>query len=247
MTTRPHFPLPVRNPDFADNQIFYIKSNSSDDIDYYFKKNTSADSITIANQYFSIEDIFLESFKYVTPILANRNTSSVRYATIIRESCNLYEILCKKAYLQFFRIDLNQSLNIYNYLTLELYFKINDSELRSSTFHNYLTDDKRIAPFDSLIGVDWTSGLSQSHIPKWWTAYNKIKHDSENFTEYATLDNAVFSIAAVFLIIRKIYGDGLISGFLKKGSTEENINAHLYPIRNSNVFIGEIFKSGKSK
>jgi hypothetical protein len=245
MTTLQHFPFPDRNPDFTDNQIFYIKSDSPDYIDYYYNKNTSVNSITIANQYFSIEDIFLESFKFVTPIFTNKDTSSVRYATIIRESCNLYEILSRKAYFQFFKVQPTESLNIYNYLTLEFFFKINDNELRSSTFYNYLPDNRRIAPFDSLAGFDWSSSLLSSHIPKWWTAYNKIKHDSENFSEYATLDNALFSIAAVFLVIRKIYGDGLISGFLKKGSSEANINSHLYPIRNSNVFIGEIFKTGK--
>lgn len=245
MKTLPHFPFPDRNPEFIDNQIFYIKSDSPEYMEYRYNRNTSVNSITIANQYFSIEDVFLESFKYVTPIHANRSTSSVRYATIIRESCNLYEILSKKAYSQFFNIKPNQSLNIYNYLTLEFFFKINDNELRSSTFHNYLTDNKRIAPFESLNEVDWKLGLSPIHIPRWWGAYNKIKHDSENFVKYATLDNALFSIAAVFLIIRKIYGDGLISGFLEKVSTEKDINAYLYPIRNSKVFIGEIFKSGK--
>ena len=244
MATRPHFPFPKRNSNFADDHIYYIKSNIPDYIEYCFNKNTTVNAITIANQYFSIEEILLESFQYVTPVKANKDTSSVRFATIIRESCNLYEILSKKAYKQFFQFDVGLKLNIYNYLTLESLFKINDQELRSSTFYNYLDQNKRIAPFETLQGWDGNSCLTQDHIPKWWTSYNKIKHDSENLTEFATLDNAIFSIAAIFLVIRKIYGDGLISGFLKKKSNEANIGAHLYPIRNSNVFIGEIFKTG---
>jgi hypothetical protein len=64
---------------------------------------------------------------------------------------------------------------------------------------------------------------------------------------FANLHNAIFSIAAIFLLIRKIYGDGLISGFLRKPTNETNISAQMYPIRTSNVFIGEILKSIISK
>jgi len=247
MKIQPHYPYPSRRNEFSDNKIFFIKSDSLDYISFTYQKNTSVDAIIIANQYFSIEEILLESFQYVTPIFDNRNTTSPRFATIIRESCNLYELICKKAYQQFFENDEQNSLNIYNYLSLERFFKINDEEIRSAIFHTYLGEGERIRPFDSLSNWLGNSKLSSEHIPDWWTAYNKIKHDVVNMIQYANMHNAIYSIAALFLIIRKVYGDGLISGYLRKPTDEINIREHLLPIRTSNVFIGEIFKSGKRK
>ncbi len=237
-----HFPFPTRSST-PDSKIIFVKNNTFEYIRHCWEKNTSNNAITIANQYFSIEEILKESFLYVTPVRSNANTSSARFATIIRESCNLYEILCRKSYSEFFEFDKKQKLDIFNYLSLEFFFKINQDELRSAIFYNYLDQDQRIKPFKTLENWKGTEQISRENIPTWWTAYNKIKHDSESYADYATLDNAIHSIAALFLVIRKIYGDGLISGYLSKPTTEIGINAHLYPIRNSDVFIGEIFKS----
>ena len=49
-------------------------------------------------------------------------------------------------------------------------------------------------------------------IPKWWTAYNNIKHDFSNYAEYATLENALRSICAVAILIYKVYGPGVTIG-----------------------------------
>lgn len=239
-----HYPFPQRK-DKLEKHVFYFKSDSMDYLSYCYEKNTSAEAVLIANQFFSIEDIFQESFQYVTPIYKNKNTSSARFGTIIRESCNLYEILCRKVYNELFDYDLNCSLNIYNYLTLEYFFKINQEEIRTAIFHNYLENNSRIKPFNSMSYWKGDLKLKQENVPDWWTAYNKIKHDTNSNIDYATLNNAIYSFAALFLVIRKIYGEGLISGFLRKPTTEINISAHMYPIRNSNIFIGEIYKSAK--
>jgi len=238
---------PIRNPQYVgkEHEVFFIKSVS--DKEYYYQKNTASDAVVIANTYFSIEDIFVESFQYVRPILANKDTSSARFGTIIRESCNLYELLCRKAYKQLFEIPPKRSLKIKDFLSLELFFNISTEELRTSTLHTYLGGNKRLNPFESLLAWNKTTMPLDIHIPRWWTSYNKIKHDPENFTKHATLDNAVFSMAAVFLVIRQIYGDGLISGELEKPVIETHSTGHLYPIRTSQVFIGSIYKRGKPR
>ena len=149
MKILPHFPFPKRK-DNLEKYVYFIKHDSKDYISYCYEKNTSAEAVLISNQYFSIEEIFQESFQYVTPIFKNRDTSSARFATIIRESCNLYEILCRKVYTELFDYDLENSLNIYNYLTLEYFFKINQEEIRTAIFHNFLENNNRIKPFDNL-------------------------------------------------------------------------------------------------
>ncbi len=236
-----HYPFPKRN-NKLEKYVYFCKCDSIDYISFCYEKNTSAEAVLVANHFFSIEDIFQESFQYVTPIYKNRDTSSARFATIIRESCNLYEILCRKVYNELFDFNFDCSLNIYNYLTLEYFFKINQEEIRTAIFHNYLDNNNRIKPFDSMSDWKGDSKLLQVNVPDWWTAYNKIKHDINSNIDYATLNNAIYSFAALFLVIRRIFGDGLISGFLRKPTTEINNSAHLYPIRNSNIFIGEIFK-----
>ncbi|WP_276374295.1 hypothetical protein [Chryseolinea sp. H1M3-3] len=245
MRTIQHSTTPRRNPEYngKEHEVFFMKSVS--DKEYYYQKNTSPDAVVIANTYFSIEEIFVESFQYVTPILANKDTTSARYGTIIRESCNLYELLCRKAYRQLFEIPPKKLLKIKDFLSLESFFNLSKEELRSSTLHTYLGDNKRVNPFEALLSWDQTTRPLDTHIPRWWTSYNKIKHDPENLTKHATLDTAVFSMAAAFLVIRKIYGDGLISGDLEKPVIEKNSTGHLYPIRTSRVFIRAIYKRGK--
>jgi len=225
-------------------EIIYSSHDSTDYLHHYWLKNTSKEAIIIANQYFGIEELMKESFLYVSPIKSNELTSSSRFATIIRESCNLYEILCKKVYFQLFDISKSTKLNIYKYLSLEHFFKINDQDLRSPVFHNYLETGASIRPFKSLENWDQESKINSDMIPKWWNAYNKIKHSAESYAEHATLNNAIYSLSALFLIIRKIYGDGLISGFLRKPT--EGSEIHIYPIRNSDIFIGEIMKYRKT-
>lgn len=239
-----HFEFPKLRPGLKMEEVFFSRSESKEYLDYCYNKNTSAYAISIANQYFSIEEILIESFFYVTPIRENKSTSSARFATIIRESCNLYELLCKSVYNAIFDYDVSRyKLDIYNYLSLERFLQLSKEELRTATFQNYLENDERLNPFISV--KDWSGQLKleAGNIPDWWHAYNSIKHDAESMVKNANQYNAILSTAAIFLLIRKIYGDGLISGYLRKPAEEENVAAIMYPIRASKVFIGEIYKA----
>lgn len=61
------------------------------------------------------------------------------------------------------------------------------------------------------------------HKPRWWIAYNKVKHSNEGLKDHATLTNAIAATAAVFLLIQRIYGFGVLQGgFYNMPSTGGN-------------------------
>lgn len=241
------FSFPERNSDYENHQIVYDKSKNlnPDYIDFCYKKNTSAEAISIANQFFAIEEILLESFLYVLPIYQNRSTCSVKFATVIRESCNLIEILFRNIYPKYF-IYTDEKLNIYKFLILDKFLNFTTIELRSPTLESYHLNGELISPFQNLKNWDGTKGLSSTNIPDWWHSYNQIKHDVESIRTHATLHNAIYSLSALFILIRVIYGDGLICGFLRKYDWDKK-QTTLFQVRKSDIFFGEILKSVLSK
>lgn len=238
-----HYPFPDRNVNYNDNEIFYIKSKDRKYIQYCYNKIVNPNSASVAYQYFVIEKLLVESFQYVMPIWKNEETCSARFATTIREASNLFEIIARKVYRNFFSFDPKLQLDIYNFLTLENYLDLSKEELRSPLLETYLENNNKIEPFESLKSWNKKEKLNQNHIPKWWTAYNKIKHNTESIEEYANLNNAIYSMAGLFIFILKIYGEGLICGFLRKPSELNPNEILLYQIKISDIFIGEIFKT----
>ena len=239
------FPFPARNPAFTDDMIFYIKNESDDKLHYYYNKSVSSDAVTIANQFFLIEEMLLDSFQFVSPIKRNSDTCSVKFATIVRESSNLFEIICRKLYSQTYLIDSSKNITVYNFLTLDALLNLTAEKVRAPLLESYLTNGEKIEPFGSLNSWSREEKIKDENIPSWWTAYNKIKHDTESVNQYATLNNAIYSTSAVFVLIRKVYGDGLISGFLRKPHDTEPGEISLYQIKTSNLFIGELLKTSK--
>jgi len=238
------YPFPIRNPQYRDKDIYYIKSNKSREyFQYWYNIITHPDSISIANQFFSIEKSLLESFQYVLPIKENAKTCSVKFATIIRESANLFEIISRKRYNMFFVFEPNLQIDIFNFLSLDAFLNLSGEELRAPIFDSFLGEEQKIEPFSFLKSWNREEKLESTHVPKWWTAYNKLKHDTESIKDFANLTNAIYAMAGLFLLIRKVYGEGLISGLLRKPSDTNIKETMLYQVKTSDIFFGELFKS----
>ncbi|MCP1135240.1 hypothetical protein NKT34_18225 [Paenibacillus polysaccharolyticus] len=77
----------------------------------------------LRSQYLLIERELIKTFEYVEPNIGNYETISIRFASIIRESCNLFELVCKEIYYKLF--EYKKRLNIKDFLELDkyLYFK----------------------------------------------------------------------------------------------------------------------------
>ena len=60
----------------------------------------------------------------------------------------------------------------------------------------------------------WDEWKKARGVPKWWTAYNKIKHDRDSEYELANLQNALNAVAALFVMVLYLYRDKAQSGKL---------------------------------
>jgi len=101
-----------------------------------------------------------------------------------------------------------------------------------------------IEPYLSISNWNYNDKLTKENIPKWWIAYNSLKHDTKGIIEQATLENAYKSLSALFLLIVKIYGNGLITDYLEKPIyNEKEVVSELISIRSSRMFTGQTFRS----
>jgi hypothetical protein len=210
------YPFPIRNASFEDNQCFFVAPNHSDfdALNANYERKITIEAINLKLQYFSIERELINSFHYVNPVLENLSTSSVKFATIIRESSNLFEQIARIIYTRLFVI--KGTINIYNYLSLDRFLDFQNSKLHCPILQNLALDKPILLnPFYEMSAWDKDSRIEDNLIPKWWSAYNKIKHSPTELTLYSTLENAIRSLLASYLIITKYLGTGIVSGHLE--------------------------------
>lgn len=231
--------LPPRNEKFSDNECFYVEPilNNFAELQKAYDRKVSQEANNLRLQYFSIEHELINSFKYVNPVTSNLNTSSVKFASIIRESANLFEQVSRIIYERLFKE--YGRINIFNYLTLEKFLKFNDLKFHCPSLTIIASENlKLLRPFDSLDGWNGQDKLEIVNIPNWWTAYNEIKHSPDALTEYSTLENSIQSLLASYIIINRYLGPGVISGSLLK---PENISGQIIqrqiPVERSKLFI----------
>lgn len=215
-----------------EKEIFEIKTSN------YIKR--------IRSQYLLIERELIKTFEYVEPNIDNYETNSVRFASIIRESCNLFELVSRELYSKLFHED-TKKLNIRNFLMLDIHLDFGGESL-SSPYIMAIDDEKtlNISPFENLLKWDRKSEITSEFIPEWWKAYNKIKHDQEGI-KYATLQNALLAISGIYLLINSIYGEGVLIGELNDYHKKDpfNISYSTYRLEQSQLFTLKTFKSEK--
>ena len=240
--------LPSRNEMYNDSDCFYVEpnNNSFEELENSYFRKTSQEANNIKRQYFSIEEELLNSFKYVNPVASNLKTSSVKFATIIRESSNLFEQVSRIIYDKLYR-DYGR-INIFNYLTLDRYIKFNDLKFHSPSLSVLASESPTLLqPFKSINNWKVQNELEPHHIPSWWIAYNKIKHSPDSLTEYSTLENSIKSLLAAFITINRYLGPGVISGsLLKPEKNGDKIIQNVLPVEQSKLFIDASYLFGYS-
>lgn len=116
-------------------------------------------------------------------ITQNQSVISPKFVKIIFESCSLIDSVFKYS----MPPDKRYTLKDYSQY-FEQYFELENS------ITIFLDQPIRfINPFK-----EWTS-----RIPKWWQAYNKLKHDRLSNLEVATYENTVLSLAALHQVISR--------------------------------------------
>ena len=208
------YPFPARNAAYPDmHQIVFTDGFAPHDAVYaaMYNRAQGDDAKTWRFQYLGIEEELERSFRYVFPADDNADVFSLKFAEIIRAAANAYEILAKDLYARLYN-DQDQ-LNIYNYLALDAYLDLQAQNVTQLAAVGSFPGHAEVGrPFAALASWNKASPIAQANIPAWWKAYNAVKHSNAGLKSHATLANAIAVTAALFLMIERVYGFGVLQG-----------------------------------
>jgi hypothetical protein len=214
MATIPSHPFPARNPSYPhDHQIIYVGSLSDTAPEYrpMYERSQGAEARLSRFQYLGIEEELERAFRFISPCDDNAEAYSLKFAEIIRATANAYEIAARALYAKFYND--TDDINIFNYLALDRHLHLSDQTVSHlAALSDFPAHPEVCRPFGALACWDRNSKTEDKHIPGWWKAYNKVKHSNDGLKGHATLANATAATAAVFLIIERIYGFGVLQG-----------------------------------
>lgn len=145
-------------------------------------------------QYELILDDLLNLFKYIEPVPKNYNTYGHVIRNIILLACTEVENLFK-SFLKEHDYNFTRRLSMNNYRIINEYLHL---EKAYAYFPRY-TKCSFQRPFEA-----WKENKP---LP-WYSAYNDLKHDREEHYEKATFENAILSVAAIGIILVRMYGQG---------------------------------------
>ena len=93
----------------------------------------------------------------------------------------------------------------------------NKSNSTAKNINAYRTEIKSLVPgipdFQVLVprfGLalqPWDEWRSQTAVPFWWSAYNKVKHRRDSQYHQASLKNALNTVAGLFVVVLYLYKD----------------------------------------
>lgn len=234
------FPFPTRNSTYLyDHKIIYVDSLDHTAPEYrpMYERSQGTDARLARFQYLGIEEELERAFRFVSPSDDNADAYSLKFAEIIRAAANAYEIAARALYAKFYND--TDDINIFNYLALDHHLNLSVQTVSHfAALGDFPTHPEVCCPFVALACWDRNSKTEDKHTPGWWKGCNKIKHSNAGLKEHATLANAMAASAAVFLLIERIYGFGVLQGgFYNEPSTGGNTTRMRYHPQWSRLFI----------
>lgn len=154
------------------------------------------ESFTYWNYFIALEEDLYKISRYIEFNKDNFKTYSIELAkllisassqvdVVLRDVCSKYSSKAKK------------DLKIGDFIeTIEQRFSWINTEVQ------IIKHGLKLCPFDNLKNV-----RKEDKRPKWWTAYNKIKHNMDTEYNRANLKNTLNSMGALFLVIHLYYYD----------------------------------------
>lgn len=154
----------------------------------------SADRSLVEWDYFlTIEEDLINTFSYVEPCEENMNVYSTRFANILLSSASETDTVLKRlcAVLD----DTSDAKNEPMYRReLVLKHGLRFSEVMVQTMRYSL----RVCPWEN-----WSAPNPET--PKWWTAYNNVKHHLDTNYSDANLGNAFRALSGLFVVLVMYY------------------------------------------
>jgi hypothetical protein len=225
------FPFPPRNPAHPNiHEILYVHGVPAYDPVYLgmYNRAQGDEARGWRFRYLGIEQELERAFQYVTPCDENAGAFSHKLADIIRSAANAYEIIAKELYAKLYNA--SDTLNIFNYLALDLYLQQAAQKIdQLAAIGDFPNHPEVGQPFVALAPWDRASRVLGAHVPAWWGAYNAIKHSNDGVRTHATLANAMAVTAALFLVIERVFGFGVLQGGMHNvytGSTHSSSFRH---------------------
>jgi len=183
-------------------------------------------------------EIIVEDFKkiceYIDPTDENFTVYSHRIYELFLRSCteiesNMKNILDVNGYIK--RGKNNKIINIKywnisDYKKLEKGLKLSNYKVVLNFLNKGLGDE--FSPYQNL-----AKGKSNKLV--WYQDYNNVKHDRDNRFHEANLENLIFAICGLFVILFAQYGIQVFNSFqIVDGYTEDNGSGLLY--NDSSIF-----------
>ena len=150
----------------------------------------------IIQRYFSIEDRMIETFRYVHCHPNNQKTFSYEYASILRDSGSVFSSVVDRLVKE--TSSVSRRLNIKDYLNW-LRQEVENIHLIAAEI-NYPLPCTLLVPFNTL---------KDGNIPKWWTAYNHVKHMEIDKIHEGNFENALNSVAALAILLALMEPGGI--------------------------------------
>ena len=138
--------------------------------------------------YLIIEEDFIKTHRYVELDIDNFSTYSVEYTKLLQSIGSEFDVI-SKAVCKFYGV--NNANNIYKYAPILLHNFINICSQQVITKNN---PSIKITPLN-----DWKLPPNYCS-PKWWGAYNDIKHNRVIKYKEANLDNVIKGLASLYLV-----------------------------------------------
>lgn len=149
-------------------------------------------SISYWRYFLSIEGDLEKTTRYVEPVQANYKTYSIEFARILISAGSEIDVvskaLCKKIEPDSGK-NANDNINAY----------------RRVITHPYRIYDKKVTiPRNKMSFAPWDEWRGEAN-PGWWRAYNEVKHDRQMNYKMANLQNALLSVAGLFVLVLYYY------------------------------------------
>ncbi len=138
-------------------------------------------------RYQAIENRMIQTFDYTTPSNSNKLTYSYVFSSILRDVGSVFDSVVSEL------ISNTQSdckNNIYGFLQ---FLESIDPELEKRSVY-LLSNRKTVVPYRK----------GPEGLPKWWHAYNDVKHDETTYYHQGNLENALTSLAALVILARSV-------------------------------------------
>ncbi len=164
--------------------------------------------------YQLLEQDLIKTFDYVEPVVQNSKTYSHRYYEIILRAGTEFENICKQILLEngFTEAQLEHT-NIVDYFEVVKEFELFDYCFSSPLLNDWSTPGltgSNVSPFMMWTGCntydDVQNNYKGANLEHWYQIYNSVKHNREKNFELANLENAIFSVVALGILLCSQYG-----------------------------------------